>query len=162
LLLNVGSGGGAAAAPAAGGAGGAAGGDAAPEAAKEEAKEEGTFRLCLLRRVLSCWLEQLDVLNEQILGSFGLTRHYCCRKGRVRRGYGFRSFRLSNLTNRLLLIHSSILTNPYEYPLSNNKSSAISCFHAYGFGLGVFNLLLVSVEWVNLEVESARRISQSR
>ena len=41
MLLNVGSGGGAAAAPAAGGAaGGATGGDAPAEAAKEEKKEE--------------------------------------------------------------------------------------------------------------------------
>ncbi|ORY03940.1 60s acidic ribosomal protein-domain-containing protein [Clohesyomyces aquaticus] len=40
LLLNVGSGGGAAAAPAAGGAGGAAGGDAAAEEKAEEKEEE--------------------------------------------------------------------------------------------------------------------------
>lgn len=80
LLLNVGSGGGAAAAaPGAGGAAAAAGG-AADEAApaEEEKKEEGTFALKL----------------SQVCES--LADHCCCnREGRIRRGYGLRSLRLS-------------------------------------------------------------------
>jgi hypothetical protein len=71
--LNVGSGGGAAAAPAAGGAAGAgAGGEEA--AAKEEEKEEG-----MLFAPATTW-EQLTNMDH--------------REGRVRRGHGFRSFRL--------------------------------------------------------------------
>ena len=76
LLLNVGSGGGAAAAAPASGGGAAAGGAAPAEDAKAEEKEEGTF-------------------------FHGLAIHSRtntdppCREGRVRRGYGIRSFRLS-------------------------------------------------------------------
>jgi len=73
LLLNVGSGGGAAA-PTSGGA--AAGGDAPAESAKEEEKEEG-----------SCYTSEKKPT----------TRNANCSnsQGGVRRGYGFRSFRLS-------------------------------------------------------------------
>ena len=71
LLLNVGSGGGAAAAPT---SGGAAAGGAPAEEAKEEKEEEGTIStFCHLPR------QYTDTSNS---------------KGRVRRGYGFRSFRL--------------------------------------------------------------------
>jgi len=80
--LNVGSGGGAAA-PTSGGA--AAGGDAPAEAAKEEEKEEGSSHTTTIERATQ----------------FTNNVH---SKGRVRRGHGFRSFRLSSLRN-----HSSVL-----------------------------------------------------
>ena len=74
-MLNVGSGGGAAAAPAAGGAA-AAGGDAPAAAKEEEKKEEGKFGYnCLMFGLI-------------------LTTMFI-REGRVRRGHGLRSFRLS-------------------------------------------------------------------
>ena len=81
LLLNVGSGGGAAAAPA---AGGAAGGEAAAEETKEEEKEEGT--------IFSPVLDILDSYTDMF-----------CSQGGVRRGYGFRSFRLNeqNISSRM-------------------------------------------------------------
>jgi hypothetical protein len=77
--LNVGSGGGAAAAPTAGGA--AAGGDAGAAEEKAEEKEEGkkTHRQ----------LAKLDGTNN------------LHREGRVRRGYGLRSLRLSLLASFL-------------------------------------------------------------
>ena len=85
LLLNVGSGGGAAAAPA---AGGAAGGEAAAEEAKPEEKEEG-------KKCISIYTEQhANTINSQ--------------RG-VRRGYGFRSFRLNALKHFL-----SELTNAWH------------------------------------------------
>ena len=74
--MNVGSGGGAAAAPAAGGA--AAGGAAAAEETKEEEKEEGMI-YCIIRKHSECFT---DIFYSQ---------------GGVRRGYGFRSLRLSAL-----------------------------------------------------------------
>ena len=77
MLLNVGSGGGAAA-PAAGGAasgGAAAGGAAAEESKEEEKKEEGQYRCC--------------EKNENTITDNR------CREGRVRRGHGLRSLRLS-------------------------------------------------------------------
>ncbi len=77
LLLNVGSGGGAAAAPA---AGGAASGDAAAEAPKEEEKEEGTST----PKVLDPVNAYTDMYHSQ---------------GGVRRGYGFRSFRLERFSH---------------------------------------------------------------
>jgi len=76
LLLNVGSGGGAAAAPA---AGGAAGGEAAAAETKEEEKEEGT--------IFSPVLDILDSYTDMF-----------CSQGGVRRGYGFRSFRLERFS----------------------------------------------------------------
>ena len=89
LLLNVGSGGGAAAAPTAGGA--AAGGDAAAEETKEEEKEEGTIYLVLCRYP-----------NHQTNNFYS--------KGGVRRGYGFRSFRLERFLSFL-----SVLTNAWPW-----------------------------------------------
>jgi hypothetical protein len=86
LLLNVGSGGGAAAAPT---AGGAAGGAAPVEEAKEEEKEEGMVYL------MSC-RHPYDHTNMFY------------SKGRVRRGYGFRSFRLERFLSLL-----SVLTNAW-------------------------------------------------
>ena len=79
--MNVGSGGGAAAAPAAGGAGGAAaaGGDAADAPAEEEKKEEGMF--------------DSTGATAKYQKDRSLTIRY--REGRVRRGHGFRSVRLS-------------------------------------------------------------------
>lgn len=74
LLLNVGSGGGAAAAPAAGGA--AAGGAEAAAETKEEEKEEG-----MTTRSINSF-KQLTYFHSQ---------------GRIRRGYGLRSFRLDYL-----------------------------------------------------------------
>ena len=76
MLMNVGSGGGAAAAPAAGGAGAAAGG-AAEEAPKEAEKEEGELKYEYGKR-------------HGLLTALRVNR-----EGRVRRGYGFRSVRLS-------------------------------------------------------------------
>lgn len=79
LLLNVGSGGGAAVA-ATGGAGGAVpagGADAAEE--KEEEKEEGTH----IGHDLLAYHASKPTANAH------------CREGRVRRGHGFRSLRLS-------------------------------------------------------------------
>ena len=75
LLLNVGSGGGAA--PAAGGAAPAAGGAADAAPAAEEKKEEGMFTTRFL-----CNKEQRLTHN---------------REGGVGRGHGLRSFRLSSL-----------------------------------------------------------------
>jgi hypothetical protein len=83
LLLNVGSGGGAAAAPTAGGA--AAGGDAAAEETKEEEKEEGTIYLIL------CPYPDNQTNNFY-------------SKGGVRRGYGFRSFRLERFLSFLFVL----------------------------------------------------------
>lgn len=78
LLLNVGSGGGAA--PAAAGA--AASGDAsAPAEEKKEEKEEGTKILTILRNTTSFYA------------------NYYYSQGGVRRGYGFRSFRLNFCLN---------------------------------------------------------------
>lgn len=74
--MNVGSGGGAAAAPA---AGGAAGGEAAAEETKEEEKEEGT--------IVSPVLDVLDGYTDMFHS-----------QGGVRRGYGFRSFRLERFS----------------------------------------------------------------
>jgi 60s Acidic ribosomal protein len=80
LLLNVGSGGGAAA-PAAGGAAAAAGaGDAAAEAPKEEAKEEGKI-------TSSCHVR--------------LSLTFLLRKGRIGRRHGFRSLRLNSACERM-------------------------------------------------------------
>ena len=86
LLLNVGSGGGAAAAPT---AGAASGGDAAAEETKEEEKEEGTIYLVLCRYP--------DIQTNNFYS-----------KGGVRRGYGFRSFRLERFLSFL-----SVLTNAW-------------------------------------------------
>lgn len=83
LLLNVGSGGGAAAAPAAGGA--AAGGDTTAEETKEEEKEEGTHYPTNSRLLK----DYTDSSNSQ---------------GGVRRGYGFRSFRLSAFLQSFLSV----------------------------------------------------------
>ena len=78
MLLNVGSGGGAAAAAPGAGAGGAAAGGAAEEAAPaEEEKEAGMF----------------DPEPFRFRSSADHYRRN--REGRIRRGYGFRSFRLS-------------------------------------------------------------------
>jgi hypothetical protein len=74
LLLNVGSGGGAAPAAASGGAGGAAAGGA--DAPAEEEKEEGTLHPAERQKPA----DKTDMLH---------------REGGVRRGHGFRSFRLS-------------------------------------------------------------------
>ena len=87
LLLNVGSGGGAAAAPTSGGA--AAGGAAAAEETKEEEKEEGTI----------CPLSYSHRDNQT---------NVFYSKGGVRRGYGFRSFRLERFLSFL-----SVLTNAW-------------------------------------------------
>jgi hypothetical protein len=78
-----GSGGGSA--PAA--SGGAAAGGAAPEEDKKEEKEEGMFSELQAR--LYVMFQQLIVL--------------CHREGRVRRGYGFRSFRLIASHSKLTL-----------------------------------------------------------
>jgi hypothetical protein len=86
LLLNVGSGGGAAAAPT---AGGAASGAAAVEETKEEEKEEGM--ICPMFGHLQD--DFTDIFNS---------------KGRVRRGYGFRSIRLERFLSFL-----SVLTNAW-------------------------------------------------
>ena len=86
LLLNVGSGGGAAAAPT---AGGAASGAAAVEETKEEEKEEGTICPMLCHYPDN----HTDKFNS---------------KGRVRRGYGFRSFRLERFLSFL-----SVLSNAW-------------------------------------------------
>lgn len=93
ILLNVGSGGGAAAAPAAGGAsGGAAGGADAPAEAAEEKKEEGWAPLSELHYMLE-----------------GISLTLCdFRKGGVRRGHGFRPFRLSVLIS-VLVLSSTVL-----------------------------------------------------
>lgn len=88
LLLNVGSGGGAAAAPTAGGSGG--GGGSAPEAKEEEKKEEGRHT-------------QHITLNMEALANV------CNRKGRIGRGYGFRSLRLSKHIHG---VSSFCLNNP--------------------------------------------------
>ena len=81
LLLNVGSGGGAAAAPT---SGSAATGGAPAEEAKEEKEEEGTIStFCHLPR------QYTDTFNS---------------KGRVRRGYGFRSFRLERFLSFLSVL----------------------------------------------------------
>lgn len=86
LLLNVGSGGGAAA-PAAGAAGGAADAGAAADAPKAEEKEEGSFNtlmnLCLMA-------SNANSLN---------------REGRIRRRHGIRSIRLSVFRKLLLRIY---------------------------------------------------------
>jgi hypothetical protein len=76
LLLNVGSGGGAAAAPT---AGGAASGAAAVEETKEEEKEEGMIYPVLCHHMNN----SINTFNSE---------------GRVRRGYGFRSFRLESVS----------------------------------------------------------------
>lgn len=91
MLLNVGSGGGAAPAASAAAGGAAAGGDAAPEAAKEEEKEEGRHN---------------DLTS---LSPIGVT-DTLNREGGIRRGYGFRSLRLSkfNLAPNLPF-HANIL-----------------------------------------------------
>jgi hypothetical protein len=89
LLLNVGSGGGAAAAPGAGGA--AAGGEAAAEEAKPEEKEEG--------KTHPAAPDASTVQNSNAVDS----------QGGVRRGYGFRSFRLNQLQHFL-----SELTNAWQ------------------------------------------------
>jgi hypothetical protein len=75
-LASVPSGGGGGGGGAAAASGGAAAGGAAAAETKEEEKEEGT----------------LQCLREVILRILILAY----REGRVRRGYGFRSFRLSN------------------------------------------------------------------
>lgn len=75
MLLNVGSGGGAAPAAGAAAGGAAAGGDAAPEAAKEEEKEEGKPTR-----------PQLSIAN--------MTDNLD-REGGIRRRHGFRSLRLN-------------------------------------------------------------------
>ena len=85
--MNVGSGGGAAAAPTSGGA--AAGGAGAVEETKEEEKEEGTI----------CPLSYSHRDNQT---------NVFYSKGGVRRGYGFRSFRLERFLSFL-----SVLTNAW-------------------------------------------------
>ena len=85
MLLNVGSGGGAAAAAPGAAAGGAGGAAPAAEEAKEEAKEEGELRL------------------SGGLPSFA-NKNY--RKGRIRRRHGFRFVRLS--TSKQLRFESCI------------------------------------------------------
>jgi 60s Acidic ribosomal protein len=73
LLLNVGSGGGAAAPAAGGAASGAGAGDAAAEAPKEEEKEEG---------------------NNAPISADKVGADITFREGGIRRGYGFWSLRL--------------------------------------------------------------------
>jgi hypothetical protein len=90
MLLNVGSGGGAAAAPAAGGAGGAgSGGAEAAEEAKEEEKEEGKG-----------WHTHLSPKFDHHTD----TLH---RERRIRRGHGLWPFRLSctRLTVFFVFLH---------------------------------------------------------
>ena len=102
MLLNVGSGGGAAAAaPAAGGAtaGGAAAAEEAPK--EEEKKEEGIFS--------PITVPELTKIN---FTDAGVIR----REGRVRRGYGFRSLRLSvDFNSTLFSLHH--LPRPPVYEL---------------------------------------------
>ena len=85
--MNVGSGGGAAAAPTSGGA--AAGGAGAVEETKEEEKEEGMI------------YPMFGHLQDNFTNIFN-------SKGRVRRGYGFRSIRLERFLSFL-----SVLTNAW-------------------------------------------------
>jgi hypothetical protein len=99
LLLNVGSGGGAAAVASSGAP--AAGGAAAPEEAKEEEKkEEGKYP---------------DLFSVPL--PLKLTHSH--RKGRVRRGYGIRTFRLSAFRFFLsvLTMHGSVFRPSVQYLL---------------------------------------------
>ena len=99
LLLNVGSGGGAAPAAA---AAAPAGGEAAAEAPKEEAKEEG--KLISHTALVDNW-----VLRTYGLG-YVLMCGLFCREGGVGRGHGLRSLRLSGSSRR----HSSISGSKWE------------------------------------------------
>ena len=105
MLLNVGSGGGAAAAaPAAGGA--AAGGAAAAEAAPaEEEKEEGTLPTPDL----------LTIEKQRISTDLKIFGVY--REGRVRRGYGLRSLRLS-----VRFIRSPLMYCPFSTKTSGKRN----------------------------------------
>lgn len=103
LLVNVGSGGGAATAPAAGGA--APGGAAAAEEEKEEEKEEGA----ILPTRLSIPAGYTDKLYSQ---------------GGIRRGYGFRSFRLSASPSFL-----SVLSNAWPRSSLGAVSGWLAAIH---------------------------------
>ena len=93
MLLNVGSGGGAAAAaPSGGGAAPAAGGDA-PAEKEEEKKEEG---------------EQYSLKETQL--EEGLLTLGPDREGRIGRGHGFRSLRLSQDPTRFFPLDTLIPT----------------------------------------------------
>jgi len=112
LLTNVGSGGGAAAAaPAAGGA--AAGGAAEADAPAEEAKEEGMFR-------------RFDFAKHD------LTDHHN-REGRIRRGHGLRSLRLSASVLRTALLFSTTIPRQdkqkesFIQPLLQPMHTFLSC-----------------------------------
>ena len=94
LLLNVGSGGGAAAAPAAGGAAAGGGDDAAVEEKKEE-KEEGESPHTPVT------LARLKTIPN--------------RKGRIRRGHGFRPIRLSHHTFQFLRVFCIYLGRRQSY-----------------------------------------------
>ena len=107
MLLNVGSGGGgAAAAPTAGGGGGGGGAAAAEEAPKEEEKEEGTCP---------------DIKGHAV-GYRALTDMIAtCREGRVRRGYGIRSLRLSvRFTSTLFSCYKS---SRHQHPRAWRRAS---------------------------------------
>ena len=116
-LASVPSGGSGGGAPAAGGA--AAGGAAAEDAPAEE-KEEGTSN----RR-----------------SSLQIYANYLCREGGVRRGHGFRSFRLSNQ-------YPSQTQISHEIPMLNGQGSwkklcgfCLSVAYHGSIGLGYTNLL---------------------
>jgi hypothetical protein len=91
LLVNVGSGGGAAAAAGGAAAGGAA---AAADAPAEEEKEEG-----------ASW----PLYGPPFLVDNEIVLTHCCREGGVRRGYGFRSFRLNSQHYLLRRLFSLLL-----------------------------------------------------
>jgi len=106
-------GGGGGAAPAAGGA--ATGGPAAPEEKVEE-KVEGKFLISF------AWGSITDIIY---------------REGRVRRGYGFRSFRLSNLLTLWWTLCSRLADKWYQgfwKKLCGLYLSSFACHEVNGLG----------------------------
>jgi hypothetical protein len=120
--LNVGSGGGAA--PVAAGGAPAAGGDAAP-VEEEKPKEEGTT-----------YHQAYEIaLDESVTNVF-------YREGRVRRGHGFRSFRLNSFLNFLVCTF---------------KCMATVCFPSVQYWVG----RLASIEKQAYEVSSKKLMGSS-
>jgi hypothetical protein len=121
--LNVGSGGGAA--PVAAGGAPAAGDAAAPAEEEKKKEEEGTtyHQAC------------------EIAPGDSVTNIFC-REGRVRRGHGFRSFRLNSFRN---------------FPVCTFKCMATVCFPSVQYWVG----RLASIEKQAYEVSSKKLMGPS-
>ena len=137
MLLNVGSGGGAAAAAPSGGAAPAAGGDE-PAAKEEEKKEEG----------------ELDTEKRLAWRSHSLMLRFF-REGRIGRGHGFRSLRLSLGLALLLPLDTSVPA------WLESTCVRARCLRSYRLGTLVCKVIHESVHWLSVIIMLVKTITRS-